>query len=367
MDEDGLYEQLRHLRVAEAGGQRMPHKPLLLLWLLGRYLNERSTAVAYDVAEGPVGGLIERFGGGALQRTDRAAMPFVHLERTLWTVEADGHTQVANSPSRSGSWLRKHSVRGTLRPEVVDLLDEPWVIFKAADVLFDNYFTPGVVAALRSAVHLDHLGASPSTAALARATPAVTKRVQLAFDTDELPDPLTLPPNIENFDFDTQLRWNAFSWLTDLIRTEGRNLPSRKIKGFTFNGQDFPLLDQQGIWKPRQLDVALSIRTTYTSPQKKRPYEDEVGKDGLVRYKYRGTEPGLFANVALRRAWQEKRPLIWFKAVAKSVYEPHFPFWVVADEPERLQIVGSFDSPDDTDSAWSTLIENGRHARWNAK
>ncbi|WP_143104626.1 hypothetical protein [Amycolatopsis regifaucium] len=280
---------------------------------------------------------------------------------------ADGYSQLSNSPSRSGSWLRNHGARGALRPEVVALLDEPWVIFKAANVLFDNYFASGVVAELRSAVHLDHFGASPATAALARTTPAVTEKIQLAFDTDELPQALSLPADLEDFDFDTQLRWHAFSWLTDLMRKEGRNLPSRKIKGFAFNGQNFSLLDQQGIWKPRQLDVALSIRTTYTPPHKRRPYEDEVSEDGLVRYKYRGTEPGLFANVALRRAWQEKRPLIWFKAVAKSVYEPHFPFWVVADEPENLQVVGSFDAPDGTGSVWSTLIENGRHARWNAR
>src|SRR5439155_9730379 len=123
----------------------------------------------------------------------------------------------------------------------------------------------------------------------------------------------------DSFDHDTRLRWQAFVWLTNIIREKGRQLPSRELRGFSFEGKELQLIDQQGIWKPARLTAPLSIRTTYTPPHKRPPYEDDEGVDGLIRYKYRGTDPKLFSNVALRRAMTDRRPLIWFKAVAKSV------------------------------------------------
>lgn len=57
-----------------------------------------------------------------------------------------------------------------------------------------------------------------------------------------------------------------------------------------FNGRPFPLVDNQlVIRKPKDLAAALSILTTYTSERRRAPYEDALGADGLLRYKYEGT------------------------------------------------------------------------------
>jgi putative restriction endonuclease len=45
---------------------------------------------------------------------------------------------------------------------------------------------------------------------------------------------------------------------------------------------------QQGIWKPKQLAAALSFRTVYARDPNHRPYDDEEGPDGFLRYKWRG-------------------------------------------------------------------------------
>ena len=37
MDRPDLLSQLSRLRRAQVGNQRVPHKPLLLLWLFGRF------------------------------------------------------------------------------------------------------------------------------------------------------------------------------------------------------------------------------------------------------------------------------------------------------------------------------------------
>jgi putative restriction endonuclease len=68
------------LRMAPRGrGERYPHKPLLLLWLLGRMQLHGNSACTYEEAEKPVSRLLNDFGPPSKQRY-RAPMPFVHLD-----------------------------------------------------------------------------------------------------------------------------------------------------------------------------------------------------------------------------------------------------------------------------------------------
>ena len=58
-----------------------------------------------------------------------------------------------------------------------------------------------------------------------------------------------------------------------------------------------PLLSQQGIFKPRVMELPLSLRTSLGGP-----YDDGFGPDGLLRYKYRGTDPQHRDNRGLRES-----------------------------------------------------------------
>ena len=96
---------------------------------------------------------------------------------------------------------------------------------------------------------------------------------------------------------------------------------------------------QRGIRKPRDFTSALSIRTVYTIHGKERPFEDAVGPDGLLRYKWRGEDPDHAENRALRAAMEEGSALIWFFGIAQGVYKPIFPVYLLWEEPERQQFV----------------------------
>lgn len=132
-----------------------------------------------------------------------------------------------------------------------------------------------------------------------------------------------------------KLRKSAMAWL------DGR--PTERVdfswlSGFEYDGERIPLMDRQrGIRKPAGMDAALAIRTTFTPPGKVPPYADSIGQDGLQRYKYRGDNPAHPENVALRAAYQQKLPLIWFVGVASGTYEPIYPVWVVGDSPSTLE------------------------------
>lgn len=131
------------------------------------------------------------------------------------------------------------------------------------------------------------------------------------------------------------------SWLDQ----RGADLVTQSVLAtFEYDGHRLPLMDRQrGIRKPAGMDAALSIRTVFTEPGGTPPYADAAGPDGLIRYKYRGNDPLHPENKALRRAYLDGLPLIWFVGIAAGQYKPIYPVWIVGDEPEQLQFAIALD------------------------
>lgn len=147
-----LLTALSGIRQARSGGVRAPHKPLLLLWLLGRHARLGTSEVTYAEAEEPVSRLINDYGPavGRATAVQRAAMPFVHLERGLWTLrDAAGRALDPNDVGGSGAALRRVGAVGRLRPEVERLLaEDPSALAVAVRLLLDRHFTPTLEAAI---------------------------------------------------------------------------------------------------------------------------------------------------------------------------------------------------------------------------
>jgi putative restriction endonuclease len=166
---------LTRLRRASIGPVRAPHKPLLLLWLFGRFAASGSTAVAYAEAEEPVSRLIDDFGPPAAPsgRRQRAAMPFVHLERAIWDLRDGSGAMIEPDAPERGTWLTGRGAAGRLRAEVELLLADPGTLAAAARLLLELHFTPGLTAMICDAAGLDlavlELAASPAATAGKRA------------------------------------------------------------------------------------------------------------------------------------------------------------------------------------------------------
>jgi putative restriction endonuclease len=142
-------------------------------------------------------------------------------------------------------------------------------------------------------------------------------------------------------DREQRIRADAMRWLDERDRPR---VDFAWLSKFEYEGQRIPLMDRQrGIRKPAGMEAALAIRTTFTPPGQVPPYADAIGRDGLQRYKYRGDDPGHAENVALRRAFDLRLPIIWFVGVASGVYEPIYPVWVVGDDPANLEFALALD------------------------
>ena len=153
-------------------------------------------------------------------------------------------------------------------------------------------------------------------------------------------------------DTDWQIRLAAMSRL-EILRQRGDGLvrASDLDEGFEFGGERIPLWSsRRGIWRPKQLQSPGAALTILTAPRvvgRTPAYDDEVAAEDRAwfGYKYEGTDPNLWTNVAVRRAAELQRPLIYLYGVTKGTYEPIFPVYVTADDPATHTFRIEVDSP----------------------
>lgn len=148
-------------------------------------------------------------------------------------------------------------------------------------------------------------------------------------------------------DLDRRVRLAAFDFAARLADRFGDVIPySPLIQGFEFEGQRVPLLGPQGIFKPAILpEMPLTIATAPPKPGRPQPYDDEVGDDGFVRYRYRGSDPSHWNNVGLRLAWQRQAPLIYIYGLEPGRYMLQWPAYIHADDPASLTFTVAVDDP----------------------
>ena len=141
-------------------------------------------------------------------------------------------------------------------------------------------------------------------------------------------------------------RESAFAW----IRTQQLHTPfftRDDLSKFEFAGKQHRLIGPfTGIWKVTTLsDSAIAISTAYVPDGGKRPYEDDVGIDGLQRYKWRGTDPNHSDNRALRRALERNLPLLWLVGIGyvpgstQQLFDARFPVYLIGEEPDQHQFI----------------------------
>jgi putative restriction endonuclease len=148
-------------------------------------------------------------------------------------------------------------------------------------------------------------------------------------------------------DLDTRVRTQAFQFLTEQTRLHGGVVPRDLLeRGFDFEGRRVPLIGPQGIFKPALLaEMPISITTVPVREGEARPYDDGIGPDGFLRYRYRGTDPGHRDNQGLRLAMGRGVPLIYLYGVTPGRYMPVWPVYIVRDHPAELSFSVAVDAP----------------------
>lgn len=165
----------------------------------------------------------------------------------------------------------------------------------------------------------------------------------------------------------SRIRAAAFEFLRMQKQVQGDVLDRTfLLSGFPFEGRRVHLMSAQaGIFRPKEMDDAapLSILTAPERPGKPRPYDDKIGPDGLLTYRYRGQDTEHRDNAGLRLALREQLPLVYFFGVVPGRYMPLFPVYLVADDPTQLAFTVAVDDVESVLPVHTAVAEVATQAR----
>ena len=155
-----------------------------------------------------------------------------------------------------------------------------------------------------------------------------------------------------DLDLERRLRGAVIAWLNQLRARTGGPVTYAELATFEFDGMRVPLLNAagRGIHRPTILGkdgAALTLLTSAELPGRPRRYDDSEAADAdYWIYKFQGTNSNAFDNVAVRRAKEYNLPLVYFRGIAKGVYEAFYPVFVSHEDAVNLSFHLSADTSD---------------------
>lgn len=127
-----------------------------------------------------------------------------------------------------------------------------------------------------------------------------------------------------------QLREEIFAEVTRLADEKGGFFTFQELLNFELNGVRIPLASQKGINNPQIFDATLSVVSAADGP-----YDDHVGPNGLLRYKFEAGDPRAGSNRKLLVAMSTKTPIILFERPMTNVYVPFVGAFVIDADYEQ--------------------------------
>ncbi|MFI1430915.1 phosphorothioated DNA-binding restriction endonuclease [Streptomyces lydicus] len=159
-------ERVGNLRQWARNGARAPHKPLLLLYALGRFRRSPDGEMRYSDVERDLRELLQDYGP---THPTSPSYPFHHLVSDgVWEVRTDTG---AGSPGSGVQALRESEARGQLAPGLrAALVADPALLGRLTQLLLDVHFPPSIHPDIAASVGLglEDAGAAPLPAGSVR-------------------------------------------------------------------------------------------------------------------------------------------------------------------------------------------------------
>jgi putative restriction endonuclease len=153
---DELLRKFRELNVWRRGDERAPHKPLLVLYALGRLqAGVPGRLIPFDELEEPLARLLVEF--GPPRKSVHPELPFFHLQTDgVWEIENSAPLTIrrgSKNPLRSE--LRKFRIGGGFTESVYQVLKKrPEVIRELACRILSSHFPESLHKSIAGAVGL---------------------------------------------------------------------------------------------------------------------------------------------------------------------------------------------------------------------
>ncbi|MCY4218437.1 MAG: HNH endonuclease [Gammaproteobacteria bacterium] len=139
MNSDKLIEKFNKINTWKSGGRSAPHKPLLLLWAIGRCQNNKSRMTTYSEVEIALRLLLNKFWP---RETPHPEDPFWRLQNNhIWEVRPSELIETTSSGSPKVSSLREHDAHGGFPEHIYSKLkSNPFLALEVVYSLLDSHF-----------------------------------------------------------------------------------------------------------------------------------------------------------------------------------------------------------------------------------
>jgi putative restriction endonuclease len=155
MHRDHVLHLFEKLNVWSRGDERAPHKPLLVLYALGRWSRGETADVSFEQLDPDLTGLLKEF--GPPRQSYHPEYPFWRLQNDgVWLVHATGPLTARRSSTdaKKSELLAKHATGG-FNPEVQDALrSDPSLVGDLAVRLLEGHFPESIHPDILAAVGL---------------------------------------------------------------------------------------------------------------------------------------------------------------------------------------------------------------------
>jgi putative restriction endonuclease len=161
---DAILRKFQHLNVWRRGDERAPHKPLLVLYALGKLQAGADRLIPFDELEKPLARLLEDF--GPPRKSVHPELPFFHLQTDgVWEIDDNvGLTVRKGSKNPLRSELRKWRIAGGFELAVYQALkDRPEAVRELARAILAAHFPDSLCDGIAQAVGLDLDGIARSS------------------------------------------------------------------------------------------------------------------------------------------------------------------------------------------------------------
>lgn len=162
MTDESLVERFLQLRVWSERGRRAPHKPLLVIWAIGRCLKDEPRLAPFSLVDNELSGLIRRF--GPHRKTINTHHPFWRLQNdNVWEIDRPRLVRLTTSGDARRGDLNKHNIRGGLIESDYDRLrNDPGLALSIVNALLAAHFPYSLHDDILRAIGLYEQDDSPS-------------------------------------------------------------------------------------------------------------------------------------------------------------------------------------------------------------
>ncbi len=155
MNKESIIEQFRNITVWKSGGERAPHKPLLVLYAFGKLLQNKGRMIPYEEIDREFGELLREF--GPKRSNHRTEYPFWRLQNDkLWEIADSEKITLTKSGDARKSDLINYKVTGGFPKYLFDqFLKDNKLVFNIVQELLDSNFPSTIHEDILQSVGID--------------------------------------------------------------------------------------------------------------------------------------------------------------------------------------------------------------------